>query len=125
VATQDAQSVEYGYQETINRVMRTIRIAFFDLGLARATIQLTEKNRSILKDFLHIAEDHYALGMGSQTDVLKAQTQISRMHDELLKLGREIPAIEAALIRALGRHDTGGMPDITLSQWPKTPMNQE
>jgi outer membrane protein TolC len=63
--------------------------------------------------------------MGGQTDVLKAQTQISRMQDELLKLGREVPAIEADLIRALGRHDTGGIPDITLSQWPETPLNRE
>ncbi len=125
VAAQDAQSVEYGYQETINRILRAIKIAYFDLGLVRATIQLTEKNRSVLEDFLHIAEDHYALGMGSQTDVLKAQTQISRMRDELLKLGREAPAIEADLIRALGRHDTGGIPDITLSQWPETPLNRE
>ena len=125
VAAQDAQSIEHGYQETINRIMRTIKVAYFDLGLTRATIQLTEKNKSILEDFLHIAEDHYTLGMGGQTDVLKAQTQISRMQDELLKLGREIPAIEADLIRALGRHDTGGIPGITLSQWPETPLNPE
>ncbi|MBX3639693.1 MAG: TolC family protein [Nitrosomonas sp.] len=125
IAAQDAQSVEYGYQETINRVMRALKIAYFDLGLARATIQLTEKNKSILEDFLHLAEDHYTLGMGSQADVLKAQTQISRMLDELLRLGRDVPAIEADLIRALGRHDAGSMPDTTLVQWPATPLNPE
>src|SRR5690606_34514148 len=109
IAVQDAQSVEYGYQETINRIMRALKIAYFDLGLARATIQLTEKNKSILEDFLHLAEDHYTLGMGGQADVLKAQTQISRMLDELLRLGRDVPAIEADLIRALGRHDAGSI----------------
>ncbi len=125
IAAQDAQSIEYAYQETVNRVIRAISIAYFDLGLTRATIRLIEKNKSILADFLHIAEDHYILGMGSQTDVLKAQTQISRMLDELLKLGRELPAIEADLIRALGRYDTGSIPDITLSQWHETPLHLE
>jgi outer membrane protein TolC len=51
VAAQDAQSVEYGYQETINRILRTIKIAYFDLGLARATIQLTEKTAPFWKIF--------------------------------------------------------------------------
>ena len=36
-------------------------------------------------------------------DVLKAQTQVSRMQDELLRLARERPVIEAELVRALGR----------------------
>ncbi len=123
VAAQDAQSVEYGYQETINRVIRTIKIAYFDLGLVRATIQLTEKNKSILEDFLHLAEHHYILGMGSQADVLKALTQVSRIQDELLKLDRERLTIEADLIRALGRHDTGGISGVTLLQWSETPLN--
>ena len=42
--------------------------------------------------------------MGSQADAFKAQTQVSRMLDELLRLAREQPAIEAELIRALGRN---------------------
>lgn len=125
VAAEDAQSVEYGYQETINRVTRAIKIAYFDLGLIRATIQLTKKNKSILEEFQHLTEHHYVVGRGSQADVLKAQTQVSRMQDELLKLERERLTVEAELIRALGRHDTGGIPGVTLSQWPETPLNPE
>lgn len=104
VATQDAQSVGYGHQETVNRVVRDIKVAYFDLGLTLERTRLVEKNKLILEDLLHIAEKHYGIGLGSQADALKAQTQVSRIVDELLRLARERPAIEAELIRALGRN---------------------
>ncbi|MBA2659204.1 MAG: TolC family protein [Nitrosospira sp.] len=103
VAAQDAQSIEYGYQETVNRVVREIKTAYFDLGLTLETTRLVEKNKLILEEFSHIAQDHYAVGRGTQADALLAQTQVSRMRDELLRLARARPTLEAELIRALGR----------------------
>jgi outer membrane protein TolC len=104
VAAKDAEAVNYGYQETVNRVIRDLKLAYFDLGLTLEMTQLAEKNKLILEGFLHLAEDHYRVGMGSQADALKAQTQVSRMQDELLRLARQRPVIEAELIRTLGRH---------------------
>lgn len=104
VAARDAEAIEYGYQETVNRVVRDIKVTYLDLGLTFEMTRLVEKNKLILEELLHIAEDHYAVGRGNQADVLKAQTQVSRMGDELLKLAGERTVIEAELIRArLGR----------------------
>ena len=103
VATRDAETVGYGYQETVNRVARDIKTAYFDLGLTIAMTGLVEKNKLTLEQFLRIAEARYGVGQGTQADVLKAQTQLSRMVDELLKLARERPTIEAELNRMLGR----------------------
>ena len=104
VAAKDAEAIGHGYQETVNRVIRDLKVAYFDLGLALERIQLVEKNKLIVENLLHLAVDHYQAGMGSQADAFKAQTQVSRMLDELLRLAREQPAIEAELIRALGRN---------------------
>ncbi len=103
VATRDAQTVGYGYQETVNRVARDIKTAYFELGLTLAMTRLVENNKLILEQFLRIAEGRYSVGQGTQADVLKAQTQLSKMTDELLKLARERPMIEAELNRMLGR----------------------
>ncbi len=103
VATKDAETVGYGYQETVNRVARDIKTAYFDLGLTIEMTRLVEKNKLILDQFLRIAEARYGVGQGTQADVLKAQTQLSKMVDELLKLARERPTIEAELNRMLGR----------------------
>jgi cobalt-zinc-cadmium efflux system outer membrane protein len=103
VATKDAETIGFGYQETVNRVARDIKTAYFDLGLTLEMTNLVEKNKLVLEQFLRIAEARYEVGQGTQADVLKAQTQLSKMVDELLKLARERPTIEAELNRALGR----------------------
>lgn len=109
VASKDAQAVNYGYQETVNRVVRDLKVAYFDLRLTLEMTRLVEKNKLILEDLTHLAVDHYEAGMGIQADAFKAQTQVSRMQDELLRLARERPVIEAELIRTLGRHSEGAV----------------
>ena len=103
VAAKDAQAVGYAYRETVNRVVRDVKLAYYDLALVVQSTRLVEKNKQILEQFLKIAETRYVVGQANQADVLKAQTQLSKMTDELIKLGRERPVIEAELGRALGR----------------------
>ncbi|HSN42375.1 MAG TPA: TolC family protein [Burkholderiales bacterium] len=110
VATKDAESAGYGYQETVNRVARDVKTAYFDLGLVIEITGLVGKNKSILDQFLQIAAGRYSVGQGSQADVLKAQTQLSRMADELIKLARERQTIEAEINRMLGRDATIAAP---------------
>ena len=120
VAAKDAEAIDYGYEETVNRVVRDIKTAYFDLGLTLEMARLVEKNKLVLEEFLHITEDHYEVGRGNQADVLKAQTQVSRMMDELLRLARERPTIEAELTRALGRNQ-----EVIAAPIPATPQLKE
>jgi outer membrane protein, heavy metal efflux system len=104
VAARDAESVGHAYRETVNRVLREIRIGYYDLALAVESQRLTGKNRTVLGQLLKVAESRYAAGQGSQTDVLKAQTQFTRMLDELLRLERERTMAEDEIGRLLARH---------------------
>jgi len=103
VAAQDAETLKYGLRETSNRVVRDVKLAYFDLALTDATVQLLKNNRQILDQFLRIAEGRYGVGQAAQADVLKAQTQLGRMSEELLRMERERPVMEAELVRLLGR----------------------
>jgi outer membrane protein TolC len=110
VAAKDAESVAFAYQETVNRVVRDVKTAYFELAFIAESARLVETNKQVLEQFLKISESRYSVGQGNQADVLKAQTQLSRMVDELIKLGRERRAIEAELTRALGRGPEAGAP---------------
>lgn len=110
VATREAESSGHGYQETLNRVVREIRTAYYDFYLAFESARLVEKNKAILGQFLRIAETRYSVGQGSQADVLKAQTQLSKMLEELIKLARERSMFEAELNRVLGRNVSAAAP---------------
>lgn len=103
VAAQEAETLKYGLRETSNRVVRNVKLAYFDLALTDATVGLLKSNRQILDQFLRIAEGRYGVGQAAQADVLKAQTQLGRMSEELLRMERERPVMEAELVRLLGR----------------------
>ncbi|AEJ02449.1 outer membrane efflux protein [Nitrosomonas sp. Is79A3] len=123
VAAKDAEAIGQGYHETVNRVVHDLKTAYFDLGLTLEMIKLVEKNKQTLERFLLVAEERYQVGQGSQADVLKAQTQVSRMLDRLSGLAREQPVLEAELIRTLGRHIKGEIPVPVPLQIQEVPLN--
>ena len=125
VAAKDAESVAYAYQETVNRVLRDVKTAYFELAFVAESARLVEKNKQVLEQFLKISESRYSVGQGNQADVLKAQTQLSKMVDELIKLGRERRAIEAELTRALGRGPEAGAPAPAALRLPEAPLQLE
>ena len=104
IAARDAESVSHGFRETVNRVLREIKIAYYDLALTVETQRLTGKNRALLGQLLKVTESRYAVGLSTQADVLKAQTQFTKMLDELLRLDRERAMTEAEIGRLLARH---------------------
>ena len=103
VAAKDAETLKYGLRETRNRVVRDVKLAYLDLSLTDATIRQLRNNREVLNQFLRIAESRYTVGQAAQADVFRAQTQLSRMNEELLRMQRERPVTEAELERLLGR----------------------
>ena len=106
IATRDAESVELGYRETANRVAREVKVAYYDLALAAESARLIRDTTLVLEQFLRIAESRYTVGQGTQADVFKAQTQRAKMSEELLRMEREIPVMEAELVKLLGRTGT-------------------
>jgi outer membrane protein TolC len=123
IAISDAESVSYAYQETVNRVVRDVKVTYLDLALIRESARLVGKNEQMLEQFLDIAEAWYRVGQGSESDVLKAQTQLSTIGDELLRLGRERQIIDAELNRALGRQ--AGLVQVipNMPGLPEVPLN--
>ncbi len=125
VAAKDAESTGYAYQETANRVARDVRVAYFELAFVAESARLVEKNKQVLEQFLKISESRYAVGQGNQADVLKAQTQLSRMADELIKLDRERRVIEAELTLVLGRESAAGAPMPAALHLHEAPLQLE
>lgn len=125
VAAKYAELTAYAHQETANRVARDVRVTYFELAFVAESARLVEKNKQVLDQFLKISESRYAVGQGNQADVLKAQTQLSRMADELIKLGRERRVIEAELTLALGRESAAGAPVPTALHLHEAPLQLE
>lgn len=106
VAERDAETAEHGYRETVNRVTREVKLAYLDLALAMEGVRLLDDTTFVLEQFLRIVESRYSVGQGAQADVFKAQTQFAKMREELLRMERERPVMEAELAKLLGRSGT-------------------
>ena len=124
-ALKDADASASGAREVVNRVQRDVKAAYLDLWLVDESLRLTEANLRVLEQLLSIAESRYSVGQSSQADVFKAQTQLSRMQEERLKLGRDRPTLEAELNRAAGRGGTAAAVNPRAPQAREADLNLE
>ena len=110
IATKEAEATAFALQELKNKVTRDVKLAYFDLSFAIESTRITENNKRVLEQLSKIAENRYSVGQASQADVLKAQTQVSKLTDELLKLDRDRRTFEAELIRLMGSPSDRSVP---------------
>jgi len=103
MAEKEAEAVYNEIQEKTNRIIREVKAAYYDLSHVYRTIDVTQRNKEILENFVKIAETQYAVGMGIQQDVLKAHVEVSKMVDELIMLGQRKRALGAKLNALLNR----------------------
>ena len=114
VALLDSESLDHAYAETMNRVVRDARVAYYELALVRRSIRLVEDGRALVRQLLKVADARYAVGQGNQVDVLRGQTQLSRLSEEVFRLEREQAVSAAELARVLGRDSALAAFDVRL-----------
>ena len=103
VATAEAEGIERAVQETTNRVVRDVRLAYEDLVFNAEAQRILARTRGELENLAAIARSRYDVGQAIQNDVLDAQTELERLHAEELQLKRERAVLLSELRRLLGR----------------------
>ena len=103
MAWKEAEAVFNEIQEKVNRIIKDVRTAYYDLSHNYRTTEVVQRNKRILEDFAKIAETRYAVGEGIQQDVMKAHVEVSKMVDDLIMLEQKKSALEAKLNALLNR----------------------
>ncbi len=106
MAEEEAQAVSALAEQTANQVVKSVKMAFYDLSHVYRTMEVTRRNKEILEDFSRITQSRYSVGQGIQEDVIRVQVEISRMVDELIMLEQKKKALEAKLNFLLNRPST-------------------
>ena len=130
VAEEDATASRHRTREAVNRTVRKVRVAYYDLALNATVTRLTLRNRDTLEQLLRIARAKYEVGQGNQAEVLKGELQLSRMSEELIRLAAEqkeaAGELDAALGRAPGQHAIVPEPlALTPTAAPATALDHE
>ena len=105
--------------EVIEQVKRT----YYELYFIQKTIRITEDNRSIMLDFVQIADSKYRTGKASQQDVLRAQVEVFDLDNKLIRLRQQIDSSQAKLARLL--HISPDTPVRALEQTPGEQIPQD
>ncbi len=84
-------------------VLTRLRIAYYDLGFVYESLDILEKNRSLLDQFAKTAEVKYKTGSGIQADVLKARVELAKVEEKRIGLEQRKTALEAQIRSLLAK----------------------
>lgn len=104
---QAAESAAGAARQTLDdragTIVNLVKQGYYALAFLDRAIEVTERNRALLRDLVRIAEKKYVVGRGLQQDVLKAQVSLSALQDRLIGLNTDRRLAEARLNRVLNR----------------------
>jgi outer membrane protein TolC len=95
-------------------VIEEVKLAYYELYLAQQAVRITESNRPLLVTLKGLAEGQLRMGLVSQQDVLRAELEISKLENELIRLRQELQSAQARLARQL--HISPDTPVLALDQ---------
>lgn len=89
MAEKDYEIAKEVYEAKRLEVIANVKMAYFEIYYMTKAIEITRRSIDLLRDFVKITSTKFATGQGIQQDVLKAQVELSKMIDELIKMETE------------------------------------
>jgi outer membrane protein TolC len=103
VASRSAEMTEQAVRAKERELVTRLKQAYYDLFLAQKAVQIHHEQVELLRQFVEIATAKFRTGKGAQTDVLKAQVELSLLFQHLPVLEQRRETAEAMLNTLLDR----------------------
>ncbi|HLG18840.1 MAG TPA: TolC family protein [Bdellovibrionota bacterium] len=98
-----AQREEAAYRTAERDVFARVKESYYALMFADRSVQISKENVEILRKFTRIAASRYGVGKTSQSDVLRAQVELSKANNMVVTLEQELQTVQARLNALLDR----------------------
>ncbi len=82
--------------------VRAVRRSYLVLAEQRAILGVLEQSQPLFEDLREITEREFASGFADQQDLLRAELELSRLHDRLLNVQAQEAVAQAQLARWVG-----------------------
>jgi len=119
VAQLEADSYRWTVEERRLELTRMIKETYYQIWAVDKSMEIVDKNLTILADFVTIAESKYSVGQGVQQDIYKAGLEKSKLLDMQITLRQQRKSLEANLNYLLyrpGNTPVGPVADFALPQ---------
>ncbi len=122
------QAAAYGWdtQTEAERLTLEVRSLYYELYMDQRKREINAENRRVMEKFVSVTRTQYEAGMGRMEDILRAQTELSRLRSEDVILSRKVRGMEAMLNAALDRPPgtpLGSIPDPEEDKLNLPPVN--
>jgi outer membrane protein TolC len=102
-ARHTAGAAQADAEEQTRMLEAQVRMAYYEVAYVDRALDVMERTRGLLRDFLEVSTTMYAVGSAVQQDVLRAQVEVARMGEEITRMEQERLAMAARLNALLGR----------------------
>lgn len=102
-AVSELAAVEAELAGTRLAVEEAVKGAYYDLAFLDRALEIVDRNRRLLLDFMKVTEARYGVGTGGQEDVLRVRVETARLGEEAVALLEQRRATLARLNAVLDR----------------------
>jgi cobalt-zinc-cadmium efflux system outer membrane protein len=86
MALREKEEAEFVLEEMRSMLRAEIKMTYSELASVRKQIEAVRRSQDVLKDIVSVTEEIYAVGKGSQPDVLRGQLEYGRMREMRIDL---------------------------------------
>jgi len=97
IVAKEAQIAYEEYREKEKDIIAQAKTLYAQLAFIYKSIDITDENKTLLKQLAKTAAIQYSLGKANQQDALKAQLEISKMDNELIMLEEKRQVMQAKI----------------------------
>jgi len=115
-AERDVEAATATLEDAQLGVIRDVRAAYYELAYLDQALAITEQSRGLLSNIIQVTESHYAVGSGTQQDILKARLAISQLAQSANALQEQRRAQVAALNALLDRTSDTPIDSVRIPQ---------
>ena len=120
-AADERASAELARASDVQWVVRArAAAAFYDLYQYEQSLVVATETRRLLQDLVRTVESMYGVGEGRQSDVLRAQVEVARASEEIVRLQSMRVAAAGRLNALLDRPDDAPLAAAALPAFPST-----
>jgi outer membrane protein TolC len=83
----EKEEAEFILEDMRNMLRSEVKMTYSELASVRKQIEAVRRSQDVLKDIVGITQELYAVGKGSQPDVLRGQVEFGRMRE--MRIGLE------------------------------------
>ncbi|HEX9204969.1 MAG TPA: TolC family protein, partial [Candidatus Deferrimicrobiaceae bacterium] len=86
IVAKEKEQAEYELAEMRNMLRADVKMAYAELSTVRAQSEVVRRVRAVLEQIVEVSREMFAVGKGSQPDVLRGQVEFQKMREMLLML---------------------------------------